>query len=639
MARMRVIGLASIASTACLGGTIQWIARRRLRLCVLATALGILFALPEGAVAAVWTDQSSYTPGSIVTISGDNSDFAGYQPGEKVLVAVSEPEPSAPGLSCEATVESSGAWSCQVTLSSGESAIGEYSYTATGQTSAVSQSGSFMDSACPGVKTLGSYTKKEPGIKASFTTSGGQATYSFTSPNRNPNKGIPGMLEYCVYAEPQPDSTKASYSDWTAEKNTKYGYFNFERRGTRTDNVPFDGTTRTMGTATWNSGKVPAKQVVLCHINDPANSPAVSFVRCMQTASNPTATTTATPAFTHTYNWGISKTVDKNKVETYEGESAAFKYTVSVTHDGGMDGGWEVPGEISVNNPNKAAVTGINVTDAINDANANCTVTSGSGATLPAESVVKFPYSCTYSAAPEQSSETDTGTVKWPAQTLSDGSELTAGDTTPTASVGWSATTPTIVDGSAGISDTLAGPLGSVSYTEGPKEFAYEHTFSGDPTGVCTAHGNTATFTTNTSGTKGSAGQAVEVCVTRCHTLSGVGRYSPGQNVKDSLSSCIRVGSGESFVLIYENRTQHVHLVKLTSASATASGTEEKFSGHGTATLNKVAGYEISFSFTSVSATRKGRKWNFFLALEKGGVVVREFHDEPMSRGTKERFT
>jgi hypothetical protein len=127
--------------------------------------------------------------------------------------------------------------------------------------------------------------------------------------------------------------------------------------------------------------------------------------------------------------------------------------------------------------------------------------------------------------------------------------------------------------------------------------------------------------------------------VTRCHTLSGVGHYSPSQNVKDSLSSCIRVGSGESFVLIYQNGTQHVHLVKLTSASANATGTEEKFSGHGSATLNKVAGYEISFSFTSVSATRRGRKWNFFLALEKGGVVVREFHDEPMSRGTKERFT
>lgn len=38
----------------------------------------LLAMLVVPAMAAVWTDQSDYTPGSVVTISGDNSDNAGY---------------------------------------------------------------------------------------------------------------------------------------------------------------------------------------------------------------------------------------------------------------------------------------------------------------------------------------------------------------------------------------------------------------------------------------------------------------------------------------------------------------------------------------------------------------------------------
>jgi outer membrane biosynthesis protein TonB len=43
----------------------------------------------------------------------------------------------------------SGAWSCQVTLPSDESAAGYYEFTATGQTSGVSESGAFTVTAPP----------------------------------------------------------------------------------------------------------------------------------------------------------------------------------------------------------------------------------------------------------------------------------------------------------------------------------------------------------------------------------------------------------------------------------------------------------------------------------------------------------
>src|SRR3990172_12446358 len=108
----------------------------------LAVALSLLVA-PLKALAAVWTDLPDYAPGSVVTISGDNSDGAGYLAGETVYVDVNGPNGYT--ATCEAVADDNGAWSCQVTLWDSELAVGEYTYTATGQTSGVSQSGTFTD--------------------------------------------------------------------------------------------------------------------------------------------------------------------------------------------------------------------------------------------------------------------------------------------------------------------------------------------------------------------------------------------------------------------------------------------------------------------------------------------------------------
>ena len=51
----------------------------------LVLALALVLAGVNAALAAVWTDQSDYQPGSTVTIYGDNSDGAGYLAGEPVL--------------------------------------------------------------------------------------------------------------------------------------------------------------------------------------------------------------------------------------------------------------------------------------------------------------------------------------------------------------------------------------------------------------------------------------------------------------------------------------------------------------------------------------------------------------------------
>ncbi|MFN3928461.1 MAG: PKD domain-containing protein [Thermoflexus sp.] len=105
---------------------------------------GALLALGlEQALAAVWTDKLDYSPGEVVTISGDNRDNAGYLPGETVRVEVWGP--NGYYATCEAVVQEDGSWSCQVTLWPDERAVGEYAYTARGLTSGVQESGIFWD--------------------------------------------------------------------------------------------------------------------------------------------------------------------------------------------------------------------------------------------------------------------------------------------------------------------------------------------------------------------------------------------------------------------------------------------------------------------------------------------------------------
>jgi hypothetical protein len=229
-------------------------------------ALIALFVAGLSAIASasVSTDQADYPPGSVVTISGDNSDAAGYLDGETVHVDVSGPNGYA--ASCDGTADPAGAWSCQVTLWDTAASIGDFSYTATGSTSGVSQSGTFTDAGCPGANAIGNFDPA-PGFTATYTTAANTATYSFTSTNKNPVGGIPGLIEYCVYTSPMPNSTSASYDSWTAGVANNNQYFSFGRPNGDPTNLPLDGSTQTIGSATWTGG-VPATQTILLHVND-----------------------------------------------------------------------------------------------------------------------------------------------------------------------------------------------------------------------------------------------------------------------------------------------------------------------------------------------------------------------------------
>ncbi len=376
---------------------------------------------------------------------------------------------------------------------------------------------------CLSSSSLGSL-KEDPELYASYTEWNGTADYSFASSNRNPVGGNPGLMDYCVYPSSQPHESGISYSNfngaWSSSSGS--GYFDLGSGDGGWNNLPFDGSTQTIGWGNWHGG-APSGQKIVLHIDDPhecsqlygGNQQSCYVNPCKEQehkASGLTATTTATATLTRKYTWGITKSV-KNPVVDNSGPTTAT-YTVTVTHSGPTESGWAVSGEIAVTNPTGNQISGVEVTDSINDKNATCTVTGGTNITVAANSTIKVHYTCTYSAAPSSNSETDTAEVKWPGQGPCRGSLQGAGTTTATAPITWSTATATVIDGSVTVKDSMQGTLGTVTSSEsGSKVFEYTREFANDPAGTCTTHENTAMFTTNTTGTTGSASQTVKHCV------------------------------------------------------------------------------------------------------------------------------
>jgi hypothetical protein len=364
-------------------------------------------------------------------------------------------------------------------------------------------------------------------VGASYTTSGNTATYKFDSfVNRNPVDGVPGLIEYCIYPGSQPDANSvtalaigANGGAWTDPP--QFDNFSFQRPDGNPSNIPLDGTTGTvMGTATWSAG-VPANQTILLHINDAAEcdnlyggNPGTCFVlpgTATREAEPPTVAKDANPSFDRTHAWEIQKDVDKTIVKQIGG-SATFNYTITVTHDNGTDGNWQVAGTITVSNPNSDDITGVDLTDAV-DNGGTCTVTNGTGLTVPGNGSVQRSYSCTYSSAPSPSNGTNTATATWPEQTLSpSGDHLAAGSAPGDATFDFGTTSPNLIDECVDVTDSFQGSLGSACVGgSNPTTFTYARTIT-VPQFDCQSYDNTATFTTTDSGAIDSASQTVTVC-------------------------------------------------------------------------------------------------------------------------------
>jgi hypothetical protein len=394
-------------------------------------------------------------------------------------------------------------------------------------------------------------------VEAGVISSGKTSTYTFKSVNAGGAKGVPGLIEYCVFpgeGNTLPETVTVDETPGTGAQGFDLsffedpacegeGCFSFHReKGSGNEgNIPFDGSERTMGTATWETSAPAAEeQLITLHINDKAECKALYgeegepgselIETCwvvpgeieeeeeIPPAEDLTASKSAVPSLKRLYEWEIEKEVDATRAEISEGK-ATFNYTVTVTETGHTDSGWLVSGEVKVDNSkNSGAVNGVEVEDAIYkgagelDANASCKVEGGSGgAEIPAKSSRGFPYTCEYSGKPESTEETNVAVVSWPEQTV-DGKLLDEGETKAEAEVDWNNAVVEGEDESVTVEDSLHGPLGTVEVGESPKSFPYEESFEGEP-GTCTPYNNEASFLTSDTEFEGSDSAEVEVCV------------------------------------------------------------------------------------------------------------------------------
>jgi len=229
-------------------------------------------------------------------------------------------------------------------------------------------------------------------------------------------------------------------------------------------------------------------------------------------AQAPTVTKNAAGAYTTTWTWGISKSVDQNQINAPPGGNATFNYTVVVTPTS-SNGNVTVAGTIDINNPNNAPIAVGSIVDQLSNG-VICQVTNPPAQLAPGDNP-NIPYTCNLPDNAGLSNLTNTVTVSWPDQMVG-GLHLAADSTDFTT--GTIVFTQNQVNDCIDVTDSVAGDLGTVCAGGGPHTFTYSHTYSGDPAGTCTTHHNVASFTTtgpdsSTPPVTGSDSKDVQVCV------------------------------------------------------------------------------------------------------------------------------
>jgi hypothetical protein len=227
-------------------------------------------------------------------------------------------------------------------------------------------------------------------------------------------------------------------------------------------------------------------------------------------AQSLTVTKDAVGTYDSAYTWGITKDVDQSQVDQVSGD-VTFTYSVAVTKSAPAISNIKVTGTISVFNPNEDPVSNVDVTDQLSDGTV-CTVTGGNDQTVP-QGETDFPYSCSLSSLP-QGDLNNTVTATWPEQFLDDGSLLSASNANFTFNK-IVFTAQQVTDGCVTVTDTFNGSTTTLGYVCESTSFAtYTHTVPVPPFGYgeCSSYTNTATFTTNTTHTTGSASRTVKVC-------------------------------------------------------------------------------------------------------------------------------
>jgi len=232
-------------------------------------------------------------------------------------------------------------------------------------------------------------------------------------------------------------------------------------------------------------------------------------------SANPVGVTINT-SLTRTWHWSIQKSVDTPSLTLAPGQSATVNYSVTAATTGFTDSNWNVSGVVSAfpDGSGSPAVVVTKEVITVPPGTGNQTFL-GSGCSLPLPATLNSgdpPLTCPYSIPlPNGNTQTLEAAVYHP-----DGSGNTASGT---VSFG-PPTTINKVDDCVDVTDSIAGTLGSVCQSTAPHTFTYPETISvpaSTPCGTTLTFPNTATFVTNTTGTKGSASSSVSVNV-QCPT-------------------------------------------------------------------------------------------------------------------------
>jgi hypothetical protein len=303
-----------------------------------------------------------------------------------------------------------------------------------------------------------------------------------------------------------------------------------------------DSTWQQMGLGSWHlTIKIPDGDTfadltgaTLTYTGDLGNTPILTISGCNEGGNN--APPAAAPDISKTasqnthYTWAITKAVDKTEIDTTPGTSATFHYTVTLTGTGTTG---DVTGKISVLNNEGAPIQLATLSDQLSDGTP-CTIDTSLdiSLTIPALGTQDFPYSCGLDAPPTDApNTTNTVTMTWNDQDLSDGSHLAAGsdfDTVPvdfTVDDNCATATDTFNGGSADPLGTYCADTGSAdtssvtlpnfneSYTAPTWTLTYDRTVPAPALGSCMTYNNEADFGDNSQSQQtGSAKASAEVC-------------------------------------------------------------------------------------------------------------------------------
>lgn len=260
--------------------------------------------------------------------------------------------------------------------------------------------------------------------------------------------------------------------------------------------VPESFGDTSLGTPLNNGGQTAGlSHVEFCYDPDP-------------TPEIPQVTKTAGASFDRTFDWTISKSVDKTSVTT-TANTVDFNYTVVATKLAGVDSNFKVTGAIAITNPSKNSVDLLVTDDILGRTDETCSVNGG-----PSEAVhtiqpggAVLNYSCTL---PSKANGTNRVVIDYPLRAAA----AVPGEWLGAFDAAFTFGDPTLKNNSVDVTDAFNGaaavPLAGGDDITESKTFTYTRTVNVPATG-CTTFPNIANIT-STDGLSKNANASVQAC-------------------------------------------------------------------------------------------------------------------------------